>query len=121
MTRKTWRAKIKKACVDAGTYQPFFDSVIDTLSVLMETRDGAQKAYEDAGAEPIVEHTNNNGSTNTAKNPLLLIIMDCNTQALAYWRDLGLTPAGLKKLNESALKSDGKKVGLEEVLGNLGI
>jgi hypothetical protein len=45
---------------------------------------------------------------------------DLNTQALAYWRDLGLTPAGLKKLNEAALKPAVKKTALEEALGSFG-
>ena len=41
--------------------------------------------------------------------------MDLDTQALAYWRDLGLTPAGLKKINEAAMKEK-KRSALVEAL-----
>jgi hypothetical protein len=46
---------------------------------------------------------------------------DLNTQALAYWRDMGLTPAGLKKLNDAALKAAKKGTPLEEALKGIGI
>ena len=38
----------------------------------------------------------------------LVLIMELNRDTLSYWRDLGLTPAGLKKINESALKAENK-------------
>lgn len=53
------------------------------------------------------------------QNPLLRLINDLNRDALTYWRDLGLTPAGLKKINESALK-DNKADALTEALRELG-
>ena len=45
-----------------------------------------------------------------------------NRDALAYWRDLGLTPAGLKKINEEAMAAD-KKVQetFADVLKNIGV
>lgn len=99
MTARQWKNKIKKACEDAGTYRTYYDHVIDTLAAIMETRDRAQEQYIKLGAKPVVGHTNKNGSTNLVKNPTLVVALDCNAQALAYWRDLGLTPAGFKKLN----------------------
>ena len=53
------------------------------------------------------------------KNPLLVLWDDLNKSALAYWRDLGLTPAGLKKLNEKAMQTP-KKNALNEALKKLG-
>lgn len=44
---------------------------------------------------------------------------DLNKSALAYWRDLGLTPAGLKKIDDAALKKQ-KRGGLMEALAELG-
>jgi hypothetical protein len=58
---------------------------------------------------------------NIKKNPRLIVWQDLNTQALAYWRDMGLTPAGLKKLNDAALKAAKKGTPLEEALKGLGI
>lgn len=111
MEKRKWKSKIKSACKKAGTYQPFFDTVIDTLAAIMEMRDDAQEKFEAMDKSTIVKHTNKAGNTNVVKNPALVIVMECNTQALAYWRDLGLTPAGLKRINESGLKPNPQKSG----------
>lgn len=119
MTRKQWKTKIKKACTAAGTYKPFFDIAIDTVSGILETRDIAETKYINTGSEPIVKHTNKGGATNIVKNPLLVVISDCNIQALAYLRDLGLTAKGLKSLGVEIEKTEQNS--LEGLLTNLGI
>lgn len=119
MTRTRWKNKIKKTCIEAGTYQPYFDIAIDTLAGILETRDKAQEKYAAAGFEPIVKHTNKGGATNIVKNPALAVISECNMQALAYLRDLGLTAKGLKSLGVAIEKTEDDS--LESVLANLGI
>ena len=120
MTKTQWKNKIKKACVAAGTYQTYYDHVIETLASIMETRDSAQEKYIASGGNPIVAHTNKGGATNIVKNPALVVIMDCNAQALNYWRDLGLTPMGMKRLGEKGLVKESEG-GFAEVLASLGI
>jgi hypothetical protein len=115
---KTWKIKIKKACEGAGTYRPFFDNVIDTLSGILEMRDQAIEQYEASGSKPVVCHTNKARQTNLIKNPALVVIDDMNKTALAYWRDLGLTPAGLKKIDEKLMKPQ-KKSTFESLLSGL--
>lgn len=105
MKKNSWIKLIKKNCEDAGTYKPIFDSVIKSLATILEQRDETMEQFIATGAHPVIMYTNKNGSTNPAKNPCLVMWCDLNTQALAYWRDLGLTPAGLKKINDAALKS----------------
>lgn len=121
MKKKTWKAKIKSACEAAGTYRPFFDYVIDTLAEILERRDLALETFEKTGGSIIVKHTNKNGSTNLEQNPALRLANDLNRDALTYWRDLGLTPAGLKKLNDSMLKPPDSRKGLADALSELGI
>jgi len=120
MKRNGWRKRIKDACIAAETYQPFFDSVIDTLAVLMETRDIAQKDFEDNGSMPVVTYTNKLGAENPVKNPALSIILECNAQALQYWRDLGLTSKSWKAINEGKEPED-KRDGFTKALAELGI
>lgn len=120
MKKKTWKARIKRACTDAGTYRPFFDTVIDELASIMERRDMAVDAFEKAGGHVLVKHTNKNGSTNIEQNPALRLVNDLNRDSLAYWRDLGLTPAGLKRLNENLLRPEEKKT-FADALADLGI
>lgn len=114
MNKASWRKKIRAACEGAGTYRPFFDPVIDSLAEILEKRDDALKHYEESGGEPVVIHTNKGGNANMAKNPCLVLWNELNSAALHYWRDLGLTPSGLKKINESALTE--KKGGFDELL-----
>ena len=119
MEQKKWKNKIKKACREAGTYKPFFDHAIDTLAAILEKRDDVEAQYLNMGAEPVISHINQGGNENYVKNPCLVLWDDLNKSALAYWRDLGLTPAGLKKLNDEALKE--KQAGFGELLKDIGI
>lgn len=100
MKKRAWKTRIKKACVEAGTYKKFFDYAIDTLAGILEKRDEAAELLDDEDQELFVEQTNKAGFTNRVKNPVFAMWDDLNKSALAYWRDLGLTPAGLKKINE---------------------
>lgn len=106
MNKKEWKEKIEQACNDAGTYQDYFDSVIDSLAQIMEYRDITHKKWVEEGCEPIIIHTNKAGEPNPTKNPLLTLLNDLHTQSLAYWRDLGLSPSGLKKLKADIVVSN---------------
>ena len=97
MKKTAWKKKIVAQCKAVGTYRDPFASVIETLAATLEQRDLVFEEYIDTGANPVMEYTNKFGATNTTKNPLLVLWDDLNKSALAYWRDLGLTPAGLRK------------------------
>lgn len=118
MKTDTWIKHIKEACEAAGTYRPFFDDTIETLAAVLEKRDDAEKEYQRTGAKPVVEFVNNTGHQNIVKNPILAVVDQLNTTALAYWRDLGLTPAGLKRINENAMKKK-KESGLAAALRSM--
>lgn len=98
MNKYDWKDKIENSCKEAGTYKPYFDSIIDTLAQILEIRDITHDRWVEEGSEPTVIHVNKAGEANSTKNPLLTLENDLNAQALAYWRDLGLSPGGLKKL-----------------------
>ena len=53
-----------------------------------------------SGGHIIIKHTNKNGSTNIVKNPLYLALEKLRDDVVAYSKELGLTPAGLKRLND---------------------
>ena len=119
MKREEWTERITASCQHAGTYRPWFDDVIATLADILERRDVARKLFEASGGNVLVNHTNKAGATNIEQNPILRMINDLNRDALAYWRELGLTPAGLKKIDEAAMKQR-KKSALGEALKGLG-
>ena len=114
MKKLAWRKRIVKACEEAGTYQPFFDSVIDTLAQIMENRDNAQEKFEQLGGQTVVTHTNKAGAKNIVKNPALVVLMECDSQALTYWKELGLTSRAYREIHKTAPKH--KVSTLEEAL-----
>ena len=118
MTADAWRRKIKDQTVRAGTYRTEFNSPIDALAKILEQRDRTYAQFLDEGAEILVTRISDRGAENRSRNPLLQIWTDLNTQALAYWRDLGLTPAGLKKIDEQAMKQK-KESALTKALRDL--
>lgn len=101
---------------DVGTYQQSFDDVIDTLAGMLERRDEVEKDI--VGQPLIVEHTNKGGSTNLEQNPAIRLLNDMNRDILTYWRDLGLTPKGLKAISD-AIQKEGEDP-LDKVLKELG-
>lgn len=117
--KKTWVRKIRQACKEAGTYRPYFDITINTLGDILEMRDRAMEQYVATGGNPVVIHTNKAKEKNLVKNPALIAVDDLNKTALAYWRDLGLTPAGLRRINDDLMKPQ-KTSALIQALASLG-
>ena len=120
MRKKTWKKRIKDAAEAAGTYQPFFDSVIDTLAGVMEMRDDAERKFIVTGGNTVVTHTNKSGQTNIVKNPALVVVMECNAIALTYWKELGLTSRSYRMMTGGLAPQD-EKTDLGGVLGALGL
>ena len=119
MEKAHWKNKIVISCKEAGTYQTYFDDVIDTLAGILENRDRAQEQFEAMKCQPVVKHTNKGGNTNFVKNPALVIINECNAQALTFWKELGLTAKAFQQMQNSGFKKP--EASLEDVLANIGI
>lgn len=119
MTKKEWIKKIKKACEEAKTYKKQFDTVIETLAQILETRDKIHKQFEDEGCQAtIIKTTDRSGAENTYKNPLLCLEIDLNSQALKYFSELGLTSKSFKQI-QSTLNTE-TDLTLNDVLSNFG-
>ncbi len=118
MTKGRWVKKIKEACEAAGTYEPYFENAILTLAEILEKRDEAAQMYKEDGERPVIMHINKANQENMTKNPILVVWDDLNKSALAYWRDLGLTPAGLRNITKTA-PGNKKRSRLEEALEKL--
>lgn len=118
MTATKWKNLIKGQLSALGQTEKAYDSVISTLADILEQRDAVYQEYIDAGCEPVREYTNKGGNTNLTKNPLLVLWDDLNKTALAYWRELGLTPSSYKKMTGDAPKKK-KGGGLAEALKSI--
>ena len=113
MEKEKWIKKIKKATKEINTYKPAFEPVIAALAEILEKRD---EVYENYDGKPIVEHTNSHGETNRMKNPALMLWDDFNKTAIVYWRELGLTPSGLKKIKSTDEDPKAKTSPLVQIL-----
>jgi phage terminase small subunit len=119
MTKEQWGKIIVKQMKAVGTYAPAYKQVVETLAGILEKRDAAKEDWEASGGEFVTEHISDRGACNTRKNPSLQVWQDLNTQALAYWKELGLTPAGLKKIKDMVATSKTEVSGLEKALSGL--
>lgn len=115
MTKKKWEKTIKENMEAVGIYKISFDPVVKTLAEILEKRDAAMDSFKRSGQDMIVVY--NNGSQ--ALNAWIKAWNDLNAQALKYWNELGLTPAGLKKLDEKAMKQT-KQSALAKAMSELG-
>lgn len=120
MTAEEWTKLITRQTKAVNTYQPAFKNVIDGLAKILAQRDAVYQQFLDEGAVSVIERVSDRGARNSAPNPLLVLWKDLNASALAYWRDLGLTPAGLKRINESAMQKKQTGSALEEALKTIG-
>ena len=118
MKAAQWKRKLIQQCKDADTYQEYFQGAISTLASLLERRDEAYAEFVAYGCRTMVERVSDRGAVNQVVNPLLKLWQELNRDALAYWRDLGLTPAGYKRLNLEAAQTKSND-GFEKILSQL--
>ena len=89
-----WKTTITKAVKQAGTYKPSFDTTIAVLADVLERRDQALKQFKESGDDPVIELTNKSLAT----HPCLKLAADCESLALSYMKEMGLTAAGHRKI-----------------------
>jgi hypothetical protein len=116
MTREEWKAQIESQIKVDPTYIPSFKTSIIILSEILEERDRVHEEYMNSGAHPVIEFTSDRGAKNPKPNPLLRQWNELNTTALAYMRDLGITPAGLRKLQGQLPTPEVKKSGFSKLV-----
>ena len=95
-------------------YDEHFDKSIEILNDILNDLDFARKDFKTDDRQYVVEYVNKNGSTNLVKNPQYQVIADLSDRALRYLNELGLTPAGLKKIKDKKAKKQKSK--LDEAL-----
>lgn len=113
---ETYKKKIVQDMKSIGTYKPEFNKIIDNLANIYEDMDTARDQFKKSGGNIVVKHTNKNGSTNIVKNPFFLAIEGLQNNILMYNRELGLTPAGYRKIKGEAAIPEEKRKGIASIL-----
>jgi len=110
--------EIKRKMRAVGTYNTSFSYTIEVLAKVLVDYQTTIETFEKTGGHIVIKHTNKNGSTNLVKNPLYLALEKLRDDIITYSRELGLTPAGLKKMNDRGNKS-AKKSPLASILSEM--
>lgn len=110
--------EIKRKMRAVGTYNTSFNYTIEVLAKVLVDYQTTIETFEKTGGHIVIKHTNKNGSTNLVKNPLYLALEKLRDDIISYSRELGLTPAGLKRINQDGNKPE-KKSNLEMILSEL--
>ena len=108
MKRTQWEKKLKSQIKFDAEYIPSFQTTIKILAEILEERDHVREEYIKDGSRPVTIFTTDRGSENLKPNPLLQQWQDLNKTAIVYLRDLGLTAAGLRKLQGQIPKNEPK-------------
>ena len=115
-----YKKQIINKMKQVGTYNTSFMYTINTLAKVLADYEKTTNLYERTGGQIIVKHTNKSGATNIVKNPLYQAIEKQRDDIIAYSRELGLTPAGLKRIQDKDNTSK-KESRLEMMLHELTI
>lgn len=99
-TEKGFREKIRSQCRSLGVYKPEFEDAIERLAEYRVRRLKLKEIYQQTGAAPVVKAK---GSAMAIRNPVLDEMDKTDKTILELERELGLTPAALRRLNEAAL------------------
>lgn len=118
MTKNKWKSLILAQMTALCVQKDAYNSAVETLASILEQRDKTFKEFKESGGRSVIQYTNKGGSTNMTKNPLLVLWDDLNKSALAYWRELGLTPSSYKKMTGDTPKKE-KPGGLADALNSL--
>lgn len=119
MSKTKWKNLIIKQLTALGLQNDAYKSTVESLAAILEQRDKTFEEFQQNGGKSVIEYTNKGGSTNMTKNPLLVLWDDLNKTALAYWRELGLTPSSYKKLTGTGAKQEESKKGLAAALASI--
>ncbi|QIZ07611.1 P27 family phage terminase small subunit [Priestia megaterium] len=100
-----------------GIYRPEFDQTVQIYSGLIKQYNDLLKELKESKFKVIEPTTRNNDSMK--KSPLIGVLETLRKDILTYSNCLGLTPMGLRKINDE-MKNEQKKLSkLEEALINL--
>ena len=121
MTKKEWKKVIEDQIKFDHEYIPSFQTTINVLCELLEERDRVYDMYVETGSKPVVIFTSDRGAENYKPNPLLKQWHELTVTVLSYLRDLGLTAAGLRKLQGTLPKYNGGEDKLEQFRQKIGL
>lgn len=94
-----YKRALKTRMEALGVYKPQYGELIERTAKLYVKLDRLEKQMKQLGDEMLVEYTNKAGATNLVLNPCIREIEKTYDGLLVHERELGLTPAAMKKIS----------------------
>lgn len=105
MDYSDYQKDVVKKMKSLKVYKKEFEHTVNMLAKALADYEAMTASFEESGGKIIVEHTNQGGAANLSKNPFYATLEKLRADILLYSRELGLTPAALKKINEGEMKA----------------
>jgi phage terminase small subunit len=109
--------RVKENMDALGIYKPEFDMTIEIYAGLIDQYQQLEKDFKKSKFT-VVEKTGY--SDNSKKSPMVNTLESLRKDILAYSNALGMTPAGLKKINDGMKPTQKAASKLESALINFG-
>ena len=93
--------------------------MITRLAEFILRKADAETLFRKSGGHIIIEQTNKSGAKYLTRNPFLAEIDAVNKSILDLEKELGLTPAALKKIHDEQLAKSDADDPLAAAIGNL--
>ena len=81
-----------------GIYKAQYAALIERTAKLYLKLEELEEEYAKSGNSRFVEYTNKAGATNLVPNPYIRAIEEAYAELIVHERELGLTPAALRKI-----------------------
>jgi len=118
-TQKGYEQKIRARMKQVQTYRPEFGLTIERLAEAYMRRDMVKAKLEEHGYDLLIQVENSEGEPRLIRNAYLVELENLDRQTLTMERELGLTPAALKRINEDAMKKKAESDPLAEIMAGL--
>ena len=112
--------KTTESMTELGTYRAQFAPAIRVYAEMRYQLDRLNDEFVSGGCRVTEEYTNKAGATNERKTALYAAIEQLRRDIAATEDRLGLTPAGMRRINEAEMKSRKKVSKLTTALEKLG-
>ena len=103
--------------ISLGVYKPEFETTIKIYAGLVDQYTALSRQFKKVKYE-VTEKTGY--SDNSKKSPIVNTLESLRKDILAYSNALGLTPSGLKKLNDGLKENNKKQSKLDKVMSSFG-
>ena len=111
--------KIIDGMRNLGTYREQFLPTIHEYVGMRFQLDYLNKEFYKTGMKITEQYTNNSGATNERKTALYSAIEKLRLDIVTYEDKLGLTPSGMKRINDAEMKGRKKASKLNDTLDKM--